>query len=69
MPTPVEQALITLVPTINALPSDLMDLAQSHAKAANLKPDEEIGRTYACAHLACERYILPILSIWSWTTC
>ncbi|THX12387.1 hypothetical protein D6D13_04316 [Aureobasidium pullulans] len=60
MPSPMEQALITLVPTLNSLPQELIDLstsllAQSRNKAASLKPDEEIGRTYACAHIAVER--------------
>ncbi|KAI4727408.1 hypothetical protein E4T49_04732 [Aureobasidium sp. EXF-10728] len=60
MPTPTEQALITLVPTLNSLPQELIDLsnsllAQSRNKASSLKPEEEIGRTYACAHIAVER--------------
>jgi origin recognition complex subunit 6 len=60
MPTPIEQALITLVPTLNSLPEELIDLstsllAQSRNKASSLKPEEEIGRTYACAHIAVER--------------
>ncbi|GAM88582.1 hypothetical protein ANO11243_066160 [Dothideomycetidae sp. 11243] len=60
MPAAIEQALITLVPFINSLPAELVNLAeallsQSKAKAPNLKAEEEIGRIYACAHLACER--------------
>ncbi|KAI4852051.1 hypothetical protein E4T44_01520 [Aureobasidium sp. EXF-8845] len=60
MPTQIEQALITLVPTLNSLPQELIDLstsllAQSRNKASSLKPEEEIGRTYACAHIAVER--------------
>ncbi|KAK4501290.1 hypothetical protein PRZ48_007097 [Zasmidium cellare] len=60
MPAPVELALATLLPTVAFLPPDLISLAssllsQSRAKAASLKPEEEIGRTYACAHIACER--------------
>ena len=60
MPTPLEQALITLTPTIHTLPPELLDLAssllaQSRSLAANLKPDEEIGRLYACAHIAASR--------------
>jgi origin recognition complex subunit 6 len=67
MPTPIEQALITLVPTLNSLPQELIDLstsllAQSRNKASSLKPEEEIGRTYACAHLAVER-LKPRLDI------
>lgn len=60
MPAPVELALASLLPTVAFLPPDLISLAnsllsQSRAKAASLKPEEEIGRTYACAHIACER--------------
>lgn len=60
MPTPVELALASLLPTVAFLPPDLISLAnsllsQSRAKAASLKPEEEIARTYACAHIACER--------------
>lgn len=60
MPSPVEQALITLVPSLNTLPPELINnatalISQSKAKAPNLKPDEEIARTYTCAHIACER--------------
>ncbi|KAH0361765.1 hypothetical protein KCU65_g8524, partial [Aureobasidium melanogenum] len=60
MPTPIEQALVTLVPTLNSLPQELIDLstsllAQSRNKASSLKPEEEIGRTYTCAHIAVER--------------
>ncbi|GIZ47531.1 hypothetical protein CKM354_001062000 [Cercospora kikuchii] len=60
MPTPTETALSTLLPTISFLPPDLIALAssllaQSRSKAASLKPEEEIGRIYACAHIAAER--------------
>lgn len=60
MPTPIEQALITLIPTITALPSELIDLstsllAQSRAKAATLKPEEEIARTFCVCNIAVER--------------
>ncbi|KAI5203841.1 hypothetical protein E4T39_03913 [Aureobasidium subglaciale] len=60
MSTPIQQALITLVPTLNTLPQELIDLstsllAQSRNKASSLKQEEEIGRTYACAHIAVER--------------
>ena len=42
------------------LPAELVDLAvcllaQSRSQASNLKAEEEIARSYACAHLACER--------------
>jgi len=61
MPTPIESALIILVPTLNVLPTELIDLcssllAQSRAKATNLKPEEEIGRVFCCAHLGVVRY-------------
>lgn len=58
----VAQALTSLIPEWNdALPQELLDLAasllaQSRNKASSLKAEEEIARTYACAHLACERY-------------
>lgn len=65
MPTPLEAALQTLLPTHNTLPSALTTyatslLASSRAAAPTLKPDEEIGRTYACAHLAAERLKLKL---------
>ncbi|KAK5018260.1 hypothetical protein LTR60_001576 [Cryomyces antarcticus] len=55
-----EQALAGLIPTLSGpLPSELLGLAvsllaQSRNKAGSLKAEEEIGRTYACAHIACE---------------
>ena len=60
MPTPIESSLSTLVPTLDPLPASLVQLAasllvQSRTKAATLKPEEEIGRTYACCHIACQR--------------
>jgi len=60
--TQIEQALVTLVPSINSLPDELVQLAnalliQSKSKAANLKSEEEIGRAYACANIACERLV------------
>jgi origin recognition complex subunit 6 len=60
MPSPVELSLSSLVPTLSPIPDELTNLAtsllaQSRAKAANLKPEEEIGRTYACCHIACQR--------------
>ncbi|KAL8903096.1 MAG: hypothetical protein Q9207_004145 [Kuettlingeria erythrocarpa] len=57
----VIQALNGLVPELNGpLPPELLELAmsllaQSRNKASSLKPEEEIARTYACAHIACER--------------
>lgn len=67
MPTPIETSLITLVPTLNSLPDELVDLAtsllaQSRAKAANLRPEEEIGRTFVVCHLACERWVILCLT-------
>ncbi|KAL9610114.1 MAG: hypothetical protein Q9167_005160 [Letrouitia subvulpina] len=56
------QALMSLVPSLTGpLPRELLEravslLAQSRNKASSLKAEEEIARTYACAHLACERY-------------
>lgn len=60
---PVEQALATLVPTHAVdLPQELLSLAlslvaQSRAFSASLKPEEEIARPYACAEIACKRYV------------
>lgn len=59
----VTQSLIGLVPTFNGpLPTELIELAvsliaQSRSKASTLKAEEEIARSYACANIACERYI------------
>lgn len=61
MSRPVEQALLSLLPTQNSdLPAPLVELArsllaQSRNKVSTLKADEEIARTYACSHLACDR--------------
>ncbi|KAI9803374.1 MAG: hypothetical protein M1833_000892 [Piccolia ochrophora] len=57
----IPQDLVSLVPAFNGpFPPSLVDLAtsllaQSRSRASNLKGDEEIARSYACAHLACER--------------
>ncbi|KAL8943027.1 MAG: hypothetical protein Q9216_001315 [Gyalolechia sp. 2 TL-2023] len=57
----IPQALDSLIPEFNGpLPPELLELAisllaQSRNKASNLKADEGIARSYACAHLACER--------------
>ncbi|KAK4166251.1 origin recognition complex, subunit 6 [Cladorrhinum sp. PSN259] len=61
MSRPVEQALLSLLPTHNSvLPQPLIDLAssllaQSRHRASTLKAEEEIARPYACAHIACDR--------------
>ncbi|KAF2764271.1 hypothetical protein EJ03DRAFT_331999 [Teratosphaeria nubilosa] len=60
MPSPVELCLSSLLPTLSPLPAELIQfsnslLAQSRARASSLKPEEEIARTYACCHIACER--------------
>ncbi|GAB7362056.1 hypothetical protein MBLNU230_g2090t1 [Neophaeotheca triangularis] len=65
MSTQVESALNTLLPTLSFLPPDVIHLsksllAQSKSKAASLKPEEEIGRTYACCNIACERLKLRL---------
>ncbi|KAF2279811.1 uncharacterized protein EI97DRAFT_448452 [Westerdykella ornata] len=58
---PVEQALISLIPTLNGpLPEELVQLsmsllARSRNLAHSLKPEEEIARPYACTQLACDR--------------
>jgi origin recognition complex subunit 6 len=60
MPSPIEIALSSLLPTVSYLPPELISLstsllAQSRTKASSLKAEEEIGRTYACCHIACQR--------------
>lgn len=57
----MEQDLMGLLPSLTGpLPRELSHLAasllaQSRSKASSMKPEEEIARGYACAHLACER--------------
>ena len=57
----IAQALNGLIPEWNsALPLELVELAasllaQSRNKASSLRAEEEIARTYVCAHLACDR--------------
>ncbi|KAF3766412.1 hypothetical protein M406DRAFT_339640 [Cryphonectria parasitica EP155] len=61
MSRPIEQALLSLLPSHNSnLPPPLVEhagslLAQSRNKASTLKAEEEVARTYACAHIACDR--------------
>lgn len=61
MSRPIEQALLSLLPTQNSnLPPPLVELAGSllalsRHKASTLKAEEEIARLYACCHLACNR--------------
>ncbi|KAK1595091.1 origin recognition complex subunit 6 [Colletotrichum navitas] len=57
----IEQTLLSLMPTHGStLPPSLVELAgsllaQSRHRASTLKADEEVGRLYACAHIACDR--------------
>ncbi|KAI9821914.1 MAG: hypothetical protein M1827_002496 [Pycnora praestabilis] len=57
----MEQALTGLIPKHDGLLSPKLIelatslLAQSRSKASNLKAEEEIARSYACANIACER--------------
>ncbi|KAL8380920.1 hypothetical protein RB595_005285 [Gaeumannomyces hyphopodioides] len=57
----IEQTLLSLLPAQNDdLPPQLVSLAssllaQSRNRASTLKAEEEIARTYACAHIACDR--------------
>lgn len=61
----LEQTLLSLIPTYSSdLPPQLVSvasslLAQSKLNASVLKPEEEVARLYACAHLACNRYGSP----------
>lgn len=66
----MESTLSALLPAYTAgpLPKPLLNLAaalyaQSRSKAATLKPEEEIARSYACCHLACERYVASSLPL------
>jgi origin recognition complex subunit 6 len=60
----IEQALRTLLPThADDLPQELVKLAanllaQSRSCCSTLKAEEEIARPYACAEIACKRYLL-----------
>ncbi|KAF2761613.1 hypothetical protein EJ05DRAFT_507264 [Pseudovirgaria hyperparasitica] len=60
-----DQTLHGLLPALNGdLPPELIHLtrsllSQSRAKAS-LKQDEEVARTYVCAHIACERLKQPL---------
>ncbi|TGZ82770.1 hypothetical protein EX30DRAFT_394042 [Ascodesmis nigricans] len=53
--------LQSLLPTlVGPVPPELIHLAtsllaQSRSRISNLKPTEEVARSYACAHIACER--------------
>lgn len=63
MSRPIELTLENLIPRHSgALPRELVELAgsllaQSRNKCSNLKAEEEVARLYACANLACERYV------------
>ncbi|KAH8162482.1 hypothetical protein CIB48_g5755 [Xylaria polymorpha] len=57
----LEPTLYSLLPSYStSLPQPLLELAssllaQSRHSAGALKVDEEVARSYACAHIACER--------------
>lgn len=56
----IQNTLHLLLPTASSFPPALTDLAasllaQSRVKASSLKPEEEIARTFACCHIACQR--------------
>ncbi|ODQ53048.1 hypothetical protein SAICODRAFT_19408 [Saitoella complicata NRRL Y-17804] len=57
---PLKSALKSLLPSYGTIPQNLVTAAQnlqsqSMKKIPHLKPAEESGRLYICAHLACER--------------
>lgn len=57
---PLQAPLKSLLPSTTAIPPHLLSAATSllsfsRQRAANLKPDEEIARTHACAEIACKR--------------
>lgn len=61
----VEANLLSLLPTQSEnLPKPLVDLASSlfaqSKNSSTLKQDEEIARSYACCHIACERLKIPL---------
>ncbi|KAF8247423.1 hypothetical protein K440DRAFT_601278 [Wilcoxina mikolae CBS 423.85] len=57
----LELDLISLLPSLaGPIPLELLDLAtsllaQSRTRISNLKPQEEVARSYVCAHIACNR--------------
>ena len=60
MSTSSRQSLQSLLPASYAIPPKLLSTTDllvtlSLQRAPNLKPDEEIARTHACADLACQR--------------
>ena len=63
----ITQALTSLVPALTGpLPPEMLELsasllAQSRSKASSLKAEEEIARSYACANIACERWVIARL--------
>ena len=67
----IAQALRNLLPSQNSdLPAELGELAlalfaQSKSQAGSLKVEEEIARSYVCAHLACNRYVVGVAYILS----
>ena len=66
----VAQALRNLLPFHNGdLPAELCELAlallaQSRSLVGSLRAEEEIARSYACAHLACSRYVTVNMALW-----
>jgi hypothetical protein len=59
----IEQALLSMMPTYGSnLPPSLVELAgsllaQSRHRASTLKAEEEVARQYACANIACDRFV------------
>ena len=57
----LEPDLISLLPSLaGPIPTELVNLAtsllaQSRSRISNLKPQEEVARSYVCAHIACNR--------------
>ena len=63
--TEVQRALTTYLPTLPTIPLRLSSLtssllSQSRQRAPHLKQDEELGRSYACAEIACDRLRAPL---------
>ncbi|KAI1337347.1 hypothetical protein F5Y15DRAFT_159358 [Xylariaceae sp. FL0016] len=56
----LEPTLLSLLPTLTVLPQPLLELAssllaQSRHTAGALKTEEEVARSFACCHIACDR--------------
>lgn len=71
----LETTLTGLIPTLTGpIPPELVNmaaslLALSRQRVGALKPEEESARAYLCAHIACERYGVPLIISIVWHGC